>query len=282
MSLKDKLAKKVSILNLDQKESEDSLLDIDTYRDGVLYNVPIEKINPNPNQPRKYFDPEALEELAQSIKQKGVLQPVIITTDERREIHLVAGERRYRAAKDAGLHKIPAIFTTGNPVEIAIIENVQREDLNPIEKAEAYKLLMEEHARSLEDVSNVVGKAKSTVSETLSLNKLPDEIKDAVRRAERYPLRLLVEVQKQKTPEAMIALFEQIKNNNLKSGDVRSITRKKSDTPQKTPAGVTLDKIKGLNKGLGKIDMSTVEEDERRQLITELRSLKAEIEKVLT
>lgn len=269
-----------SRLNTEDSTPEVLPEDLGNYRDGGLYNVLIEKINPNPNQPRKYFDPETLEELTLSIKENGVLQPVIITTDERQEIHLVAGERRYRSAKDAGLKSIPAIYKDSHSDEIALIENIQREDLKPIEEAEALSRLMNKHNYTQEQLSDIIGKGQSTISETLSLNKLPDEIKRDYRMSD-IPRTILAEVAKQKTDDDKIRLFNQIKDNNLKNIAVRKLTRKKSDTPQKTPAKVTLDKVKGLNKGLSKIDMTTIEEQERGQLITELRALKSVIEQVI-
>src|SRR5574340_571949 len=174
----------------------------------------------------------------------------------------------------AGLEKIPAVFTTGNSAEIALIENLQREDLTPVEESEALARMIEEYNYTQEKLALVVGKARTTITEALSLNKLPDQIKDACRRADNYPRRLLVEVAKQKTPEDMLSLFNQIKEGNLKSSQVREITRKRSDTPQRTPAAVTLDKATSLNNNLSKLDLSTVEEHEKIQLITELRSLK--------
>ena len=276
----DKLFGARSRLNTEDSTPEVVPEDLGNYRDGGLYNILIEQINPNPNQPRKYFDPEALEELTQSIKKNGVLQPVIITADEHQEIHLVAGERRYRSAKDAGLKSIPAIYKDSHSDEIALIENIQREDLKPVEEAEALGRLMDKHNYTQEQLSDVVGKGRSTISETLSLNKLPDEIKRECRTSD-IPRTILTEVAKQKTDEDKIRIFNQIKDNNLKNSAVRKLTRKRSDTPQKTPAKVTLDKVKGLNKGLSKIDMTTIEEQERGQLITELRALKSVIEQVI-
>ena len=99
--------------------------------------MPVNVIRTIPDQPRKTFNEESLSELADSVKQKGVLQPVIIKNDLEGNIYLVAGERRLRAARLAGLREIPAMVTKGNPAEIALIENIQREDLNPVEEAEA-------------------------------------------------------------------------------------------------------------------------------------------------
>ena len=143
--LKDKLAQAKTKLAIPKETLEDHPANLNNYQESAFYNVDIELIKPNPHQPRKFFDPDSLAELAQSIKEKGVLQPVIIRKDKTGQIHLVAGERRLRAAKNAGLEKIPAILTSGNPMEISLIENLQRDNLRPIEEAEALGRMMEEY-----------------------------------------------------------------------------------------------------------------------------------------
>ena len=255
--------------------------DVTQYRDGEFKKIPIELVNPDPNQPRQYFDETALKELSDSIKQKGVLQPVIVRIDENSKIWLVAGERRYRAAKMAGINAIPAMITTGNPAEIALIENLQRENLKPIEEAEALGRMVRDYNYTQEQLAQVIGKAQSTISETLSLNKLPDEIKEEYRRAD-IPRRLLVEVCKQKTPEAMIALLNQIKEGQLRSDDVRKITRKKgTKRTLRTPAAIALDRTAQLANYLPKVDLNNIQENEKIQLLTELQSLNNLINKLI-
>lgn len=138
-------------------------------------------ITPNPNQPRKNFDPEALDDLAASIKVHGVIQPIVLNKLDNGTYLIIAGERRYRASKVAGLKTIPAIvknYTDKQIKEISIIENLQREDLNPIEAARAIKQLMEEYSLTQEVVSERIGKSRSSIANTLRLlNLYPDVVK---------------------------------------------------------------------------------------------------------
>lgn len=139
---------------------------------------PIEKIRPNRNQPRKNFAPEKLEELAASIREQGIIQPLVVT---RKDDHfeIIAGERRWRAAQKAGLHEIPIVIREATPdavMELALIENIQRQDLNAIEEAQAYRSLVEAFSISQEDVARRVGKNRTTVTNSLRLLKLPEGI----------------------------------------------------------------------------------------------------------
>lgn len=139
---------------------------------------PIEKIRPNRDQPRKDFSSEKLEELAASIREQGIIQPLVVTKkDDGYEI--IAGERRWRAAQKAGLHEIPVVIRDATPneiMELALIENIQRQDLNAIEEAQAYRSLVQLHSISQEDVARRVGKNRTTITNSLRLLKLPDEI----------------------------------------------------------------------------------------------------------
>ncbi len=140
---------------------------------------PIEKIHPNRNQPRKHFAPEKLEELAASIREKGIIQPLVVTGRDGGGYEIIAGERRWRAAQKAGLHEIPVVIREATPdaaMELALIENIQRQDLNAIEEAHAYRSLVEHFSISQEDVARRVGKNRTTVTNALRLLKLPDEI----------------------------------------------------------------------------------------------------------
>ena len=150
-------------------------------RKGVM-NLGIEEIRPDKHQPRRHFDETHLEELAESIRSKGILLPLIV-----RRAHdgyvLVAGERRWRAAQKAGLREVPVMVrevTEKEAFELALIENIQREDLNPLEEAEAYRRLIEEHGLTQEELAGRVGKDRSTVANALRLLRLPDPIKQAI------------------------------------------------------------------------------------------------------
>jgi len=141
----------------------------------------IDDIVPNRLQPRKFFDHEKLEELVLSIQEKGVLQPVIVQKGKGNNYELIVGERRWRASKKAGLKKIPAIIrevSDAESLEIAIIENIHRQDLNPIEEAEAYSQLANEFGLTQEKLAKKVGKNRSTITNTLRLLKLPNGVKE--------------------------------------------------------------------------------------------------------
>lgn len=145
-----------------------------------VIKLEIAKIVPNVHQPRKVFRDEALQELARSIKEKGVLQPIIVSRAGDGTFRLIAGERRWRASQLAGLKKIPALVkdvSSQDSIEIALIENIQREELNPIETAEAFDRLMKEFSLTQETLSERVGKERATIANYVRLLKLPDEIK---------------------------------------------------------------------------------------------------------
>ncbi|WP_225414389.1 ParB/RepB/Spo0J family partition protein [Stigmatella hybrida] len=148
---------------------------------GVL-KLPIEAIQRDTAQPRRYFDETKLAELTESIKAQGLLQPVLVRKDGQ-GYKLIAGERRWRAAQAAGLHEVPAIVrdvTEGQAFELALVENLQRSDLNPMEEAEGYQRLVEEFKLTQEQVSQRVGKERSTVANALRLLGLPDDVKALV------------------------------------------------------------------------------------------------------
>ncbi|MCE5256696.1 MAG: ParB/RepB/Spo0J family partition protein [Spirochaetaceae bacterium] len=145
--------------------------------------VPLANLRPNPDQPRKTFPDESIAELADSIKRHGLLQPIIAEPAGDNNYIIVAGERRYRAAGKAGLTEIPVIVrpvSTEKRLELSLIENIQREDLNPMEEAQAYEGLMELTGSTQEQVAEIVGKNRSTVANALRLLRLPDFMKEAV------------------------------------------------------------------------------------------------------
>ena len=151
-----------------------------TAKDSAFQLIPISRIAPNADQPRKNFNTETIEELANSIREKGVLQPIIVKKKGAGLFEIVCGERRFRAATLCGLTEVPAIIkdiADEDFLEWALIENIQREDLNPIEEAEAYQRLVEERMISQEDVAKRVGKNRVTVTNTLRLLRLPPEVK---------------------------------------------------------------------------------------------------------
>jgi ParB family transcriptional regulator, chromosome partitioning protein len=146
-----------------------------------IWEIAIDKLVPGQFQPRKHFDKAALEELAQSIRANGILQPITVRRRKAGGFEIVAGERRWRAAQIAGFHEVPAIikeYTDKEALQLALIENVQREDLDPVEEAESYQRLMQEFNYSQVEVAEKVGKERSTVANAIRLIALPNEIKE--------------------------------------------------------------------------------------------------------
>lgn len=161
-----------------EKEKE---IEIETVGSGIK-TVKISKVEPNREQPRKKFDEDALLELSESIKQYGVLQPLLVS-DKKDYYELIAGERRWRAAKMAGLKEVPIIikeFSDQETVEISLIENIQREDLNPVEEAQAYKRLIDEFHLKQDEIADRVAKSRTAVTNSLRLLKLDPRVQDMV------------------------------------------------------------------------------------------------------
>ena len=183
---------------------------------GNIVEIPIEDIYPNANQPRTHFDEKALQELAESIKVLGIIQPITVRKD-RAKFEIISGERRYRASKMAGLKEIPAYVRLVNDqelLEMALVENIQREDLDAIEVALTYQRLLEEIGLTQEALSQRVGKERSTITNSIRLLKLSPDVQQAIRNGDisaghgRAILSL-------ENPEHQQVLFEQIVNNRL-------------------------------------------------------------------
>ena len=150
---------------------------------GGLLEVDVARISPSPQQPRQAHDDPAIGELVDSIRQHGVLQPLIVTRGPGEDYVLVAGERRWRAAREAGLRTVPAIVKEATPrqrLELALVENLQRQDLNPLETAQAYRQLVEEHGLTQDSVAERVGKSRAAVANALRLLRLPGPARDAL------------------------------------------------------------------------------------------------------
>ena len=279
-AIRDKLAQKKSKLGQAPAPVADHPAELNDYPEGSFLRVAVDLVQPNPYQPRQHFDPEKLAELAQSIRDKGVLQPILVRRTQTGEIFLVAGERRLRAAKLAGLDKIPAVVTQGHPAEIALIENLQREDLSPLEEAEALARMAAEFNYTQEQLATLLGKAKSTISEALSLNRLPETIKEEVRRAELYPRRLLVEIAKQESEERMVALFNQVKTAGLKSDQLRRLTRPQVIN-KRPPLAILLEKVQALANHLERLEVTRLSPEEKLTLLSSLQALQRTLNRLL-
>jgi len=152
-----------------------------------LRDIPVDAIRPNPWQPRTHFDEQELEELAESIRAHGVLQPVLVSQQRDGTFQLITGERRWRAVQLTGMATVPAVVKEATPqasLEMALVENIQRRDLNPLEEAHAFRQLIEEHGMTQEQLGQRIGKSRVAVSNSLRLLHLPEPVREALARAE--------------------------------------------------------------------------------------------------
>jgi len=182
------------------------------YEKGKLYDLSIIDLKPDASQPRKSMDPQALEELAASIKTRGIIQPILFrVTDESTYLIIVAGERRYKAAQMAGVLTIPGICVEGNAEEIALVENLQRQDLTCVEEAEALKRLMDEEHYTPDQLASAIGKPRTTINDSLSLMRLPQEIRDDCRGDRKISKTRLIEISRKKQQRAMKTAYTKYK-----------------------------------------------------------------------
>lgn len=240
------------------------------YEKGRLYSIIVIDFKRDPEQPRKYFDPEALEELAESIRKHGILQPVLFRPDEQGWVVIVAGERRIEAAKMAGLLMIPAIMVEGNPDEISLVENLQRRDLNPIEEAEALDRIMKKHNYNQDGLISVVNKSKARISELLSLNRLPEEIKNECRQNPNITRNILIEIAKSKQERGMLTLYKKYKEKQLTKEQLKGQSR----TQRKTQAQALLTNLGNVRSRMSAMDWQTWTDTERQELMTAMSGLK--------
>ena len=201
--------------------------DLKTSGSSSINEIELSKIQPNPEQPRSVFEQEALEELAASIRSMGVIQRITLKEIGDEQYLIISGERRYRAALMAGLERIPAYIKTAadeHVVEMALIENIQREDLNSIEIALAYHKLIENYGLTQEQLSERVGKKRTTIANYLRLLKLPAEIQVGLKdkKIDMGHARALVPVE---DPEVQLALYEQIVAQGLSVRSVEELVR---------------------------------------------------------
>ncbi len=254
--------------------------------------VKLSEVEPNREQPRKHFDEETLQELADSIKKYGVIQPLLVEKKEK-YYEIIAGERRWRAAKLAGLKEIPVVLkelSEQEKMEIALIENIQREDLNPIEEAQAYKRLLDEFHLKQEDVANSVSKSRSAITNTMRLLKLDERVQDMVAGEElsaghARALLSISDVDKQ------YELALKIVEKGLSVREVEALLKKKPAKEEKEEVNTAeeliyrnfennLKELYGTKvsiknqKGKGKIEISYYSVDELERILEMLQSTK--------
>jgi ParB family chromosome partitioning protein len=235
--------------------------------------IPLANLTANPDQPRKHFDEDGIRDLATSIQDRGVIQPVIVKRTGAETYQILAGERRFRAAGIAGLSVIPAIVRDkDDPLEIALIENLQREDLTPLEEAEAVAGLVERHGYSHRELADVLGKSRPYVSNLLALTRLPERVKAEIHSEGRQVSReLLMGVARSETVEAAEALWDRLKLDLI---SVRRFREERSESPlRRSLAREVILASRRLNRALKRLDeeKGSVDDSEREPLARALR-----------
>jgi len=242
------------------------------YQKGVLYDIPVIDLKTDPNQPRKTLDPQALEELTASIKQVGVLQPILFRPGDVRYLYLVAGERRFAAAKNAGLLTIPGMYVDGSPAEIALVENLLRQDLTAVEEAEALQRLKDDQQYTDEQLSGVIGRARTTLSDILLISRLPAEIRDEARGDRKVAKSTLIEIARKKQARAMLTAWTKYKEKQAKAAAGSTRQEKASATPEEL-----IDWVSKTNTKLAAIDATAWTGEEQAAFTEALATLQETI-----
>ncbi len=246
----------------------------------VLTLVALRDVHPNPDQPRKHFDEEKIAELAASIKLHGLLQPIVVRR-AKAGFELVAGERRYRAAHLAGIERLPALVReVDDPLELALIENLQREDLSPLEESEGLAALIARHGYSHREVADLLGKSRPYVSNILALTRLPEAVKaDLQREGAAVSRELLMGVARQEDPEAALALWRRLQLGVL---SVRRFREEKAGRrPERAAVAEVLSATRRLNRALARLLADDVPVSEAPRLARALRRTRRLIERQL-
>jgi len=249
--------------------------DSTSYQKGALYEINLAELQADPQQPRKSIDPLALEELTTSVGKVGVLQPIIFRLDAGGNKVVVAGERRATAARNAGLVTIPAIFIDGNYSEIALVENLLRQDLTCVEEAEGLQSLMVEQQYTQVQLSSIIGKAQNTLSEILSLNKLPQEIRDDCRGDRMITRSALIVIAKKKQARAMTTAYNAYKAKLQKGTALRQ--KKDANDPKST-----LDLLAKTTTKISSLDTSAWSTDDTTSFLASLTALRTTIDNCMS
>ena len=249
-----------------------------------IIEIELELLSPNPHQPRRIFDEDSIRQLADSIEENGLLSPinVIENPDVDRGYFIVAGERRARAHRLLGRQKIVAIRVEGDPAALALIENLQREDLHPMDSAQAIQKLMEQHGHTHENVSRVLGKSRIYITEILSLNSLPEQIRDECRTSD-ISKSVLIELARVKDQPTQLSLWEKAKTGKFRVKDLRESKKKDIDRTKKTVEEQAVVSAIILLRSLKKVSASdlTANEAQKHKLIDLQKQINSVIDGLL-
>ena len=248
-------------------------------RRTLITSLPLERIRANPDQPRKHFDEAGLLELADSIRQRGVLQPVIVRAEADGGFLLLAGERRLRASRMAGLEAIPALVRDDNPIEVALIENLQRENLTPLEEAMGIASLIDEHGHTHADVATLIHKSRPHVTNTLALTKLPPAIREEYAKDPSVSRDILITIARQKTEEEMLAMWQRVRLERL---SVKSFRKEIAPTTDLEPeVRLAINAARRLSRRLEALP-DKLPDEPRQRLQRTLRRLRKKIDAFLS
>lgn len=229
------MSRKVGLPTTVKFRNDAHFVDALTGRGGASIGrmLPIQELKPNPNQPRQQMGD--LSDLTASIKEKGILEPLIVRRVGE-SYQIISGERRYQAAIQAGLSEVPCVerdVDDDETLELALIENIQRKDLTPLEEADAYNELVTGHGYTHEALAQRIGKARTSVTETLSLSGMPQEIRELCRLADITSKSLLLQIVRQDTVEKMTAFIETISRENLtRDGARQAVAKRRRGRPK--------------------------------------------------
>ena len=201
---------------------------LENYENGKTYELEVDQLNLDPDQPRKHIDKASLAKLANSIARHGILQPVVFRKDESGKFVIVIGERRVLATRKAGIRTIQAKYFEGDHEEAALAENIYREDLSPLEQAIAFQKLKDEKKYTDDGIASLFGKGRTTISEIISLNDLPDDIKDVCLKRPDIPRRELLKIKRVNNAERQKERFEALveRYDNIRHGTSNRSTRR--------------------------------------------------------
>ena len=248
-----------------------------------IVEIDVGAIRPNPAQPRRRFDQAALDDLASSIERHGLLQPIVVAKDGAKNGEswtLIAGERRLRALRGLGRASVPAIVSDGDPVELAIIENLQREALDPFEEARAIRALMQSKGYTQAEVGRAIGKKQNTVSVILALNDLPERVRDEYPTSDkRFGRSWLIELARVETPERQLRLWDEAKAKPVTVRELRAARAGKKPRAAKPATLRALAAARTCARAIGGLEASDVAHD--GALRAALRNLKAALERRL-
>jgi ParB family chromosome partitioning protein len=235
-----------------------------------MFLVELSKITPNPDQPRKTFNEDSLRELANNIQEYGQIQPIVLKLGNSEDTYiLAAGERRYRAHQLLGKTHIYAVLTDGSVDEIALIENIQREDLPPLELAESLARLMEKRSWNQPKLAETIGKKRTTVNELLRLNQLPEEIKDRCRTFDTDTISksLLLQIARLDDPQQQLDVWERAMKGVITTVQHARDHRQTRSSEPSSPTAPVLKSAKAFVKRLGAVVPQDLNEDDRYQLV---------------